>query len=354
MEAGKKYRFGIRADGNATLGMGHLMRCMTIAGALQAEGAECVFITAEEGAGAFVRERGFSCMVLGTDYRDMDSELVLLKEQMDSFDLLLADSYQLTQKYLDAWRSVCPVFYLDDMGVSCLQADGIINYNIYGKSLGYEDWCEPETALLLGAVYAPVKEEFSKSCRETGVQVSRILITMGGSDALNIAGRLAKQLLSVLPEYVELELICGRFNPHLEALRKLQRADSRIQIAVDVQDMWAHMAEADIAVSAAGSTLYELSTVGVPTVCCYYVENQRRIAEGFAEQIGMVNAGDFSAEPDAVLDRLTEAVQKLTADGQARKALAGRMKTLTDGLGAVHIAKALIQSSERIKNKQSI
>ena len=79
-------------------------------------------------------------------------------------------------------------------------------------------------------------------------------------------------------------LICGRFNPHLQELLRLQDAEERVHVLVDVADMWNKLALADVVVAAAGSTMYELSTIGVPTVCCYYVENQRRLAEGFAER----------------------------------------------------------------------
>ena len=87
--------------------------------------------------------------------------------------------------------------------------------------------------------------------------------------------------------------------------------------------------------------MYELSTMGVPSICCYYVENQRRIAEGFAEKVQMVNGGDFSADETAVLRKITEAVSALTDDMNARKTLSERMKMVTDGYGADHIAEVL-------------
>ena len=377
MKLNNKPIIAIRADGNETLGMGHLMRCMSIAKALEKQGAQCVFFVAQEQAGVFIKEKGFACEVLDTDYRDMEAELPRLREcvteslarllcgsEMPEGEkqkalpgiqiqeeamaekltprLWLVDSYQITQNYLRELQKMCPVFYLDDTGAQAFAADGLINYNIYGDELGYEAKCPKEMKLLLGAGYAPVKEEFVQTPYAVREDVQNVLITMGGSDKLNITGVLSQSLLERLPEKIELTLICGRFNPHLQKLQQLQERNKRVHVLVDVADMWNKLAQADVAVSAAGSTMYELSAMGVPTVCCYYVENQRRIAEGFAKKIGMCNAGDFSAEQTAVLERMTEAVCELVADRTAREALSGRMKQVADGQGAVQIARELL------------
>ncbi|MBQ9141708.1 MAG: UDP-2,4-diacetamido-2,4,6-trideoxy-beta-L-altropyranose hydrolase [Lachnospiraceae bacterium] len=344
MQLNNKPIIAIRADGNEALGMGHLMRCMSIAKALEQYGTQCVFFVAQEQAGRFIQEKGFSCEVLDTDYQDMEAELPRLRECVNGCapKLWLVDSYQITQNYLKELQKMCPVFYLDDTGAQTFAADGLINYNIYGDALGYETKCPREMKLLLGAKYAPVKEEFVKTPYTVREDVQNVLITMGGSDKLNITGVLSQSLLRRLPKEIELTLICGRFNLHLQELLKLQESNPRVHVLVDVTDMWNKLAQADIAVSAAGSTMYELSAMGVPTVCCYYVENQRQIAEGFATKVGMCNAGDFSVEQSAVLERLTEAVCELVADKTARKSLSERMKQVADGQGAVRIAKELL------------
>lgn len=345
-----RIKVGIRADGNAHIGMGHLMRCVSIAKALQKQNVECVFFTAESKSGLFLEERGFVCHVLETDYRHMESELPQLLQvlKVQKISLLLVDSYQMTQPYLDGLMKYCPVYYLDDMGNSGLKADGIINYNIYGPDLDYECWCPAGTELYLGAKFAPIKEEFSKVCYEVSREVTRILITMGGSDTLNIAGSLGRRLLNCLPETIEIHIICGRFNPHLKALERLQENHPRVHIHVDVQDMWNEMALADIAVSAAGSTMYELSTIGVPSVCCYYVENQRQIAESFSEKVQVLNGGDFSQDPQRVLEKMTEEVCSLAASWSERKELSLRMKKITDGRGAERIAENLKRKLENM------
>ena len=331
----------IRADGSAQIGMGHLMRCMSVANALKEKQAEILFITSNEQSKGFVTEKGFLCHMLQGQYESMEEEaaetLNILKDR--GVCLFIVDSYRATEAYLAEMNSKLPVFYMDDLGRMNLPVSGLINYNIYGQKMSYEAYYPESVELILGSNYAPVKPEFSNTPYEVREKVTRILITMGGSDALNIAGSLGEALVHVLPQDVEITLICGRFSPYLDALKSFSEANSRVHVLTDVPDMWNQMAKSDLVIAAAGSTMYELCTMGVPTICCYYVENQRRIAECFGEETSMLNAGDYSENPENVLASIVREVQRLIADTTLRQKLSFEMKTVSDGCGARRIAE---------------
>ena len=338
----------IRADGSAKIGMGHLMRCLSIALVLQEKHVKVLFITKHQQSKEFVVEKGFDCEILSGCYENMEAEIeetlnVLSKRNIQ---LLLVDSYQATEEYLARLNAVIPVFYLDDLGRMGLPVSGLINYNIYGKKMGYESYYPINTKLLLGSSYAPVKAAFRNTPYRVRDEVSNILITMGGSDFLNIAGQLGKALVHVLPQDITLTLVCGRFSPHLEAVRTLAKeVPERIQVLTDVSNMWDVMQRCDLAIAAAGSTMYELCTMGIPTICCYYVENQRRMAECFGQETSMLNAGDFSANPEQVLSKITAHVLTLTNDLSMRMKLAAEMQKVSDGVGAWRIAEILQEFS---------
>ncbi len=336
--------FGIRADGNVKIGMGHLMRTLSIAIALKEQQINVFYITNDIESKRFVEERGFSCYLLPNVSDDMECEveetLAFIKDKQ--IRLLLVDSYNATEAYISALRSQVKVCYVDDLGRMSLPVSALVNYNIYGDNMGYEQFYPSDVTLLLGSKYAPVKPQFSETSYEVRKTVKNIMITMGGSDSFNITGKLAQELMAVLDKDVTFTLVCGRFNPHLQTLYALGKKDPRVNVLTDVTNMWDVMAESDLCISAAGSTMYELCVMGVPTVCCYYVENQRRIAEGFAEQIGLCNAGDFSKEADSVLLRICKEIQTLHKDYETRKDLSEKMKQLCDGSGAKRIAEALI------------
>lgn len=334
---------GVRADGNSKIGMGHLMRCLSIAGALREEGFEVVFFTSDEAGEAFVVERGFACKATGISYDRKEEERELLQGLLRHYEvaLLLVDSYQVNERYMEGLKEICPVFYLDDMGTHTFPVSGLINYNIYGEDLSYEDKYNRETVLLLGAKYAPVREDFRNTPYKIRETVQTVLITMGGSDQFNIAGQLCENLLSKLPAKIGVKVICGRFNPHLEGLKLMAEREPRLTVLSDVKDMWNVFADTDIAVAAAGSTMYELATMGVPAVSCYYVENQRQIAEGFANRCDVINAGDYSADKEKVLEKLSQCVLLLAEDYDKRQNLSRSMKKITDGKGANYLAREI-------------
>jgi len=344
---------GIRADGNSKIGMGHLMRSLSIAEEFAKEGCKVIFFVADDSGAGVVMERGFDCRVLGTDYSHMEEELDCLTEgiKREKIELLLVDSYYVTENYMASLNEVCPVFYIDDMGERFFPVSGLINYNIYGPELPYAQTYGQDTLLLLGAQYAPVREEFRKTLYKIKERTETVLITMGGSDKFNISGRLCEEFLLHLPEEIHIKIVCGKFNEHCRYLKELEARENRVEVLVDVKDMWNCLADADVVVAAAGSTMYELATMGIPTVCCYYVDNQRRIAEGFKTACGMVNAGDYSLDQMQVAEEIMREVMLLTGDVERRRRLSEAMKKVTQGDGARNVVLCLKRYMEERNEK---
>ncbi len=334
---------GIRADGNEKLGMGHLMRCRTIAQQLQIQGSQVVFFTASSGAAKLILEWGFEAIALETPYDQMEAELPLMeiKLQEKNICLLVVDSYQVTDKYLKSLGKILPVVILDDMGKNVFPVDGLINYNIYGAALPYSQLYSKDTMLLLGCEYAPVRNAFRQQNFIVQTQVKHLLITMGGSDSYNISGLLAEKLLQETRD-IQINVVCGAFNSHFEMLQELAKNNPRLSIHQNVTDMASLMCSCDLAVSAAGSTMYELCAIGLPTITCYYVENQRQIAESFGSLTKVPNAGDFTKNAQKMLEEIVAFVSEYSKSLYLRQELSLSMQQVVDGMGAERIAKELI------------
>lgn len=99
--------------------------------------------------------------------------------------------------------------------------------------------------------------------------------------------------------------------------------------------------ESDIVISAAGSTVYEASSIGVPMVVFYFAENQRQGAEALAACTEITNAGCFAEEGSAVADRIREAVRRCISDSAYRERLCQQETALIDGRGAHRIAEQI-------------
>lgn len=356
--------FYIRADGNREIAMGHMMRCLTIAEALRALGEEVLFLTADENPVNLIEERGFAVEILHTRYDDMETELpkiaVILgqKETQDRAGRpkILVDSYFVTPRYLEGLRRFAKVILLDDEKKTVYPCDGLVNYNIYGKTSEYEAEYPSGTKLFLGPEYVPLGRQFRDCSYEVRDKVNDILFTTGGGDSFHAALRLTERLLQYRTEKGKKRadsekecggklpiwhIVCGPYHPDTEKLEELAAKHPFLRIHKNVTQMSELMQKCDLAVSAAGSTLYELCSVGIPTVGFYFAENQRRNMETFAELTPVKNAGDFSLEPDVVLDLIEKEVEVLCREKTSRQKISRNMKSIVDGRGADRLAERL-------------
>ncbi len=364
----------IRADGNAKIGVGHQMRCLSIADAFRSRGVEVTFLVADEDGRKLPQSRGYDCVVLHTDYRRMEEELPQIKklvatvssrnlenlgqpdESPQPAHLLLVDSYFATKDYVRALGAFAKVVYLDDYGREAWPVDGIINYNIYGPKQPYGELYPraDEVLLLLGSRYAPLRKEFAENTHVSREKVQDVLITTGGADAYNVAGQLVERLVTeVEGKQIRYHVISGVFHTFREQLYGLAAAHKNIIIHENVTWMSELMVSCDVAVSAAGSTLYELCASGVPTAYFWFVENQELPGKYFAQETGMISCGDFSKEPEETLERLYEAVRRLEKSETLRRQVAESMVSLTDGRGAERIVACLEERFFKIFQKNN-
>lgn len=344
--------FYIRADGNEKIGMGHIMRCLTIAEALRRQGAEVLFLTADEKPVKLIEERGFAAKILFTYYDEMEVELPQLLSifmgdtgsAQQEKPKILVDSYFVTEFYLKNLGLSAKVILMDDEKRAVYPCDGLVNYNIYGKTLGYEKEYSSKTKLFLGCGYMPLREQFGGKSYEVRDRVEHILLTTGGGDGCHMALAMARRLLLKGQDKAGLtwHIVCGPYQPDTEELEKLAAENGMLQVHKNMTDLSELMISCDIAVSAAGSTLYELCSIGVPTVGFYFAENQRKNMEAFGKLTPVMNAGDFSAYPERVLDFILKEVEVLCGGKELREKISWAMRSLVDGKGADRLAKELL------------
>lgn len=368
--------FIIRADGNAKIGAGHLMRCMTIAEALRgllcrdagskAED-EIVFVCADVDSARLVEEHGFAAKVLHTDYRMMEQELPewekLYKELVQETDqsggiykkpcVILIDSYYVTDSYLMQLKKCMAGFSLvmmDDMQEHAYPADAVVNYNVFADREVYHKLYaagQNNTALYLGNRYVPIRGQFFNRPYQVAEKVKSVLITTGGGDVDNIAGRILKALLEAeevgkngtLTEKLNYNLILGRFYPKLQEMLELAAENPCIHIHYDVQDMAALMQECDLAITAGGSTIYELAAVGIPLICFSYAKNQELLTEYIGREKIAGFAGAYHKAPDAVITEIKRLFVEFCGDADKRNMCYLNERQLVDGLGAERLAQ---------------
>ena len=346
--------FMIRADGNSVIGMGHVMRCLSIADAVKEQGVQPIFVTACDECIPMIEQRGFQTRLLTTDYRDMLSELPQLEqilrenEKKRKEHVILVDSYQASEAYYRELKKLGMVACLEDMGQP-YPVDMLINYNIYGENLASAynaDSRNKPKQMLLGVTYMPLRKEFLEDISYTiREKVTDVMITTGGSDPCFAAKAFTDAFLTnkALQEAnIRYHIISGPFNSHADDLKALYGETPNVVIHEKVKSMKEIMRQCDVVLTATGSTIYEVSALGVPMLVFYFAENQRQGAEEIEKKTSVINCGDFSKEPKAVTDKAVNAILRCVEEKKYRELLNKEEKTLVDGKGASRIGAALL------------
>jgi len=280
----------IRADANVRMGTGHLMRCLALAQGWQAQGGQVTFITVCESEGLLRRlsDEGFQVITLERAYPDpADWEITsdALAAHPDAWVVL--DGYHFDPAYQHQIREAGHrLLAIDDMAhLDHYYADVVLNQNINAERLCYS--CESYTRLLLGTRYVLLRSEFLAWRgwqREIPTVARKVLVTLGGGDPDNQTLKVIRALQQVDVDGLEAVVVVGASNPHFRELQSVI-CDSPfpIRLVRNVTDMPKLMAWADVAVSAGGSTCWEMAFMGLPILILVTAGNQRAVAAGLHE-----------------------------------------------------------------------
>lgn len=330
----------IRTDMNRIIATGHIMRCLAIADAAKTLLEDTTFILSDEQAEDYIKDKGYRTIVLHTPWDNMESELSIIEEliKRENIRTLFIDSYQVTDSYLKALSKITRVVYLDDLNAFSYPVAGIVCYASYWKKFEHSK-NYPNTGLLLGTKYAPLRDAFTKVApKQIKEKVESILLLSGGTDEYQILENVLKSL--DLNEFLEITVICGRYYREYETLVARYRVWENVHIYQSVNDIENYMKQADLAISAGGTTLYELCACGTPTISFAIADNQLENVHQFDEDGVIAYAGDIRC--DDVVSNVVKLVRKYSKDKTHREYRSKKMQSLIDGQGAYRIAKALM------------
>ncbi len=331
------------------------MRCLSIADAASEIEQDIVFVTAGDECKAIIQSRGYDNIVLQVDYQKLEEELDQLFSVISRLQvkIVLIDSYFVTRSYLEqlknyCTRQSCRLVYIDDILAFPYPCDVLINYNIYGSEKEeyykrlYSDKKKNLPMFLLGTTYVPLRKEFQNlSPRNTRVNACDILISTGGTDIEHLTIALLRVVLDRKDKY-RFHFIVGPMNEDIGKIKKIAEGKDNIIIHENVKRMQYLMRECDVAISAAGSTLYELCATRTPTITYILSDNQILGAKAF-EKYGLIkNLGDIRRKgcEELAMDLIKEIIL-LIKDYQKREEVSHRMGKHIDGNGASRIAENL-------------
>jgi UDP-2,4-diacetamido-2,4,6-trideoxy-beta-L-altropyranose hydrolase len=365
-------KIAFRTDASLQMGSGHVMRCLTLADALKAQGAQCHFISREHSGNLLevIRQRGHSvtglpaplsqssnstdaipklahAAWLGCDWQtDAKQTHVILSMLQPNW--LVVDHYALDQHWEVAMQPYCQkIMVIDDLADRTHYCDLLLDQNLGRQPQDYVNLVPTTCQVFVGPYYALLRPEFSalrdyslKRRVNSQQKIRKLLINMGGVDMPNATGEVLQALKTCpLPIDCHIIVVMGSTAPWLAQVRELaEKMPWPTSVLVNINDMAQRMADSDLAIGAAGSTSWERCCLGLPSILVTLADNQIKSCA----ELGSMNAAKVIGSFECIEKRLHSQLLSFLTDEKSLKLCSDAASTICNGAGLLFISMKLI------------
>lgn len=257
-------------------------------------------------------------------------------------DLLLIDSYNTDQNFIDKlaqkYAQIPWVILENFQGLSYRQNSLIHNATYMPQEFNASKKMQETTnKTLVSREFILLRREFWHQPKKVTGALQDILIIFGGSDLRELSLPVAKMLLQEFSQ-LNLKVVLGDFAKNnlkqdLLNLQKLHKNRLEVKIAPSGKKLAKIMSRADLAISAAGQTMLEIITSGLPTIGVEIVDNQANINTELEKLQVIYAGGDY--QDTKLIDKLKNLVQLMHSE-EVRAKMSYRQQSLIDGKGAIN------------------
>ena len=335
-----------RLDANEHVATGHMFRCIAIAKQCRKLGMECIFLLADESNADILRREGMPYQMLELKWDDWDYGVDILEKSLreHQVECLVVDSYKVTSHFFEKIPKDISVLYLDDICTQPYRLSAALHYSEWeDESILKNLYRGTVTKVYSGMQYMPLQEKFCNAKTYQTEKTYDLLITTGGSDPHHISLKLLQRI--VYDSFFHNQKICvvlGKMNKDKEAIEALTSELSNITILQNISNMEEIMCHSAYAITAAGTTVYELMACGVAFVCFGFSEDQKYFGERLAEHGNALWAGDVRQNVDHTVLNMINTIKELqNMEIDKRKQMIQNNQNLIDGYGAKRIAEII-------------
>lgn len=365
-------RIAIRVDASRQIGTGHLRRCLSIAEALTALGADVRFLIrrlddvapAAFGSSPFpvdwLSAPGDEQAPTGPDAPshlhwagvEPSADAAATAEALRAWGpaLVIVDHYAFDARWHDQVREGlgCRMMAVDDLADRPLAVDVLLNANLADHAQKYAGRLKAGTRVLGGPRFAILGEAYrSQPPYAFRAEVRSLGVFMGGTDPDGASARVLEAIRTA-GFAGSVEIVSTSANPHLSDLRAVCGADGAVTLTLDLPDLAAFYARHDLQIGGGGTANYERCRMGAPGIAITLAANQLAVvpqlaALGALRVARLEDGPDWPGLEDAPL--LTDVVRALIADPVARRDLSDQGRALVDGRGTERITLCLLAST---------
>jgi len=358
----------IRVDASSEIGVGHVMRCLTLAIRLRELKVSTVFVMRNHPGSMIdhVISNGFKVHALPDSPSNIDSSLsgyekwLGVKQEFDAdctkeiisnqFDVLVVDHYGINYKWEGQLKScVNRVVVIDDLSNRRHDCDLLLDMTLGRKKSDYFNKAPEKCKILTGAKYTILRKQFSDyrnkaiAKRQSVKQVESILISFGGTDPAN-ATLWVLECLTLMGINAEINVVLGEGAIHKERVQEYiaSNHNMRIKLHFQIKNMAKLMFEADLAVGSGGTTSWERCCLGLPAVVIPTEDNQTLVAENLHKVGAIINLGMFDK---ISVGNFTKRIASLISNAHNMKIMSDITQSVCDGRGVDRFSEAILNES---------
>lgn len=345
----------LRCDATSNIGAGHVMRCLALGEAWRSYGGNVILLGHLESTviANHIRDAGIVYISSSSEFSPEDdlrqlADLFLSIRESERIlpwpVWLVLDGYYFDTQYQNAIRRLgYHLCVVDDTShLDFYDTDVILNQNLGSEALRYS--CPDGTQLLLGTRYTLLRSPFlSAQAVEQAVPelAVNVLVTFGGSDTKNQIPKVLRALKRINRPSLTARLVLGfsfieteEFHLALKGIANLHN----VELLSRTEDMPQLMHWADMAISAGGSTTYELAFMGVPMLLTIVAENQHGIVQALHNAGAAISLGECEQLTE---EDLSSAIMRVCKDKKLRREMSRLARTIVNGEGNKRVISAL-------------
>ncbi len=316
-----------RTDVGDGVGLGHFVRDLALADAAADQGITPYFVLSGEHGAAreFLERRSIEfCIQTGSPGSQTDRKFTIERASAIDAAVVIVDGYRFDLNFFLLER---PVVAIDERPIS---PDVTLLVDI-DPGAAEKPRILDGVRLLAGPKYALLRREFraSKYPRNFGATIARVLVMLGGEDVRKQTDVVLEGLARA--GFGGTAVVVAREEPSPDFPYSIEHHEL-------IENMAEVMFSCDLAVTAAGGTVWELCATGTPSVVVVSADNQRSIGDwipksGVAHSVGWwedVDADDFARSISAM-------------SPERRRELSRTAQLAVDGQGPDRVVEAILE-----------
>jgi UDP-2,4-diacetamido-2,4,6-trideoxy-beta-L-altropyranose hydrolase len=300
----------LRADASDLIGVGHVMRSLALGEALLDVGFDVMLATV--GLPAGMREEAHKCGITVVDLQCVPFGAAdALATLSLNGAVLVIDGYKFEREFFEILENQATHFAVidDNVETKALAPSVVINQNPHATPEMYVHLLGTPQ-LLLGLQYALLRREVREATKQSINPVARkVFVAMGGSDFLQLTSPIVNGLKDL---DIEICVAIGPTNGQRQQIEETVKSIPRARVIAQV-DYITELASSSLAILAAGSSLWEATALGVPSIGLIVADNQSGAAQAFLNN-GLMDL--FDGRNGVQIEQIAESVETNLAHAQ--------------------------------------